>query len=192
MSARKNSRSQPGDYRVFLGAFPQGKLVERIQALREMYDPKTARITAPHVTLAGTYWRSGPPTLENERRAVSRLESVQRELSPFHLVVGGIRSFPPVSNPVVYLDVEVTPQMLATRRVLLDALGPDRHPVFAPHLTLAMRLGRRGAQEMLADLRDSPWHTRCWRLPVRALSLMQRGPDDPAWREIARIPLDGA
>ena len=44
------------DYRIFVGAFPGGDLGESIQAIRARYDPKTARITAPHVTLAGTYY----------------------------------------------------------------------------------------------------------------------------------------
>ena len=55
-----------GDYRIFVGVFPTGDLADRIQGLREQCDPVTARITAPHVTLAGTYWRTGPATPENE------------------------------------------------------------------------------------------------------------------------------
>jgi len=44
----------PGDYRIFVGAFPTGDFVDRVQALRKQRDPKTARITPPHVTLAET------------------------------------------------------------------------------------------------------------------------------------------
>jgi 2'-5' RNA ligase len=66
------------DYRIFIGAFPTGELAERIQAVRLQHDAKTARITAPHVTMAGTYWRSGPATPENERDAIARLQAVQR------------------------------------------------------------------------------------------------------------------
>ena len=58
------------DYRIFVGAFPEGDLADRIQAVRLQYDAKTARITAPHVTLAGTYWRSGPPIPENEATTI--------------------------------------------------------------------------------------------------------------------------
>jgi hypothetical protein len=43
------------DYRIFVGAFPEGDLADRIQAVRLQHDARTARITAPHVTLAGTY-----------------------------------------------------------------------------------------------------------------------------------------
>jgi hypothetical protein len=66
-----------GDYRVFVGAFPTGELAERIRAVRVQHDAKTARITAPHVTMAGTYWRSGPATPENECDAIARLQAAQ-------------------------------------------------------------------------------------------------------------------
>jgi hypothetical protein len=65
-----------GDYRIFVGAFPEGEVAERIQAVRSRHDAKTARITAPHVTMAGTYWRRGPATPENERD-LSPVEGVQ-------------------------------------------------------------------------------------------------------------------
>ena len=55
-----------GDYRIFVGVFPTGDLADRVQGLREQSDPVTARITAPHVTLAGTYWHTGPATPQNE------------------------------------------------------------------------------------------------------------------------------
>ena len=48
------------DYRIFVGAFLEGELANAVQAIRQQYDPVTARITPPHVTSAGTYWRSGP------------------------------------------------------------------------------------------------------------------------------------
>ena len=60
----------PGDYRIFVGAFPTGDFVDRVQALRKQHDPKTARITPPHVTLAGTYWRQGPATRDNETESI--------------------------------------------------------------------------------------------------------------------------
>jgi 2'-5' RNA ligase len=125
----------PHDYRVFVGAFPTGELAERIQAVRLQHDAKTARITAPHVTIAGTYWRSGPATLENERDAIVRLQAVQCRLQPFELALGGVESFLP-SNNVIYLRIERTASLLAARQVLLDALGPDTERRYTPHLTL--------------------------------------------------------
>lgn len=180
---------QPQDYRVFIGVFPQGDLANRIQALREQYDPVTARITAPHVTLAGTYWRSGPATPTNEAATIARLQVSQSEFQPFALSLGGIATFPPADRPVIYLQVAVTPELLAVRSALLNVLGRDKHRRFTPHLTLAMRLKGPAARQMVEQLQQSDWQTGRWSAPIDRLALMQRGPTDPAWREIATFSL---
>lgn len=174
------------DYRIFVGAFPTEPLNEQIQAMRQGYDAKTARITPPHVTLAGTYWRSGHATPENEAETIARLEAIQGEMAPFDLVLGGIEAFP---QGVIYLGVAVTEGLLAARAVLLKAMGPDKHPHFVPHLTLAMRLTPTGNEQMQAELRQTEWHTARWIVRMDELRLMQRGRDDPAWRTIYRLPL---
>ncbi len=189
------SGDKPGehsDYRIFAGAFPAGELAGRIQAVRERYDLKTSRITAPHVTVAGTSWRSGPATAEALAAdgTVARLERAQNQIKPFDLVLGGVESFLP-GTAVVYLRVEPTPGLLAARRALLDALGPDKHRVFTPHLTLTMRLGRQESESLLADLRRTEWGRGSWSVPLDHLWLMQRGPNDPAWRYVYRIELRG-
>jgi 2'-5' RNA ligase len=81
------------DYRIFVGAFPEGDLADRIQALRLRHDARTARITAPHVTLAGTYWRSGPPTPKNEAAVIEQLRSIESRLRLFELRIAGMESF---------------------------------------------------------------------------------------------------
>jgi 2'-5' RNA ligase len=143
------------------------------------------------VTLAGTYWRSGPATPENEAAALERLRASQDRLAPFDLLLGGIESFLPEA-PVIYLGVQATPELLEVRRVLTEALGSDKHTQrdhFSPHLTLAMKLSLAATEALYEELRRSEWHTGCWRVPVRQLQLMQRGPPDPAWRCIRTIPL---
>jgi 2'-5' RNA ligase len=184
-----------GDYRIFVGAFPSGGLAERIQLVRERHDAKTARITAPHVTVAGTYWRTGPASPENEAGTIARLQAVQAQIQPFELVLGGIQSFLP-GTPVIYLHVGLTDGLLAARRQLLETLGSDKHRHYAqhhyaPHLTLTMRLDKSKTQSLLAQLQQSEWHTGRWTVPIDHLWLMQRGPDDPAWRYIHRIELSG-
>ena len=179
-----------GDYRIFVGAFPTGELAERIQAVRVQHDAKTARITAPHVTMAGTYWRSGPAKPENERDTIAHLQDVQHRLQPFELALGGVESFLPFNN-VIYLHIERTAGLLAARKVLLDALGSDKERRYTPHLTLTMRLDKSEAQALLKELRRSEWHTGRWIVPLDHLWLMQRGPDDPAWRYIHRVSLLG-
>ena len=185
-----SSFQSSGDYRIFAGAFPTGELAERIQALRQRYDAKTARITAPHVTLAGTYWRTGPATPENEAEAIARLQDVQSRIQPFELTLGGVRSFLP-GTPVVYLHVELVDGLLAARRTLLEALGQDKHRRFVPHLTLTMRLGRDETRSLLAQLQQSEWHTGQWAVLIDRLWLMQRGPGDSAWRYTHRVDLTG-
>lgn len=176
------------DYRIFVGAFPTGELAARIQAVRARFDPKTAAITPPHVTLAGTYWRSGPATPENEAATIQTLRELDRQIPAFDLRLGGIRQFSP-DNPVIFLAVETTPELLSARAALLARLGRDKHAVFVPHLTLAMRLSSRQTAEMAAELQRTVWHTGSFAAPLRLLRLMQRGPADPAWRCIAEIPL---
>lgn len=176
------------DYRIFVGAFPEGELADRIQTIRTQYDPKTARITAPHVTLAGTYWRSGPADTANEAATIAKLLAVQTQLHPFALHLGGICTFPP-GQRVIYLGVEPTDALLAVRQTLLQVLGQDKHKRFTPHLTLAMRLNKGQSKAVFAELQNSAWHTGRWTGPIKQLWLMQRGPDDSAWRYIQRLDL---
>lgn len=182
--------SQQHDYRIFVGAFPQGELAQRIQAIREQYDPVTARITAPHVTLAGTYWRHGPATPEQEATTITQLQTLRGTLAAFPLHLGGIALFAPTERPVIYLQVEPTPALLAVRTALINGLGRDKHHHFTPHLTLAMRLKGPTARKMLDELHQSEWHNSRWQAPIERLSLMQRGPADPAWREIGQVTLE--
>lgn len=177
-----------GDYRIFVGAFPNSTRIDDVQALREQHDPKTARITAPHVTLAGTYWRSGPATPENEAETIERLLAVQDQLKPFDLTLGGIRAF---GWRVIYLDVAPTDDLLAMRQTLIKAIGPDKHRSFTPHLTLTMRLKKQKSTALLSELQESIWHTTRWTELISTVWLMQRGPNDSAWRYIQHLDLAG-
>ncbi len=176
------------DYRIFIGAFPIGDLADRIQRVRQQYDAKTARLTPPHVTLAGTYWRSGPPTPENEAATIERLLSVRDRLPPIDLILGGVETFLP-DVPVIYLRVEPTPALLEVRRVLMDIVGSDKHRAFTPHLTLTMRLTDDRTRALLAELRCTDWQTTTFAQRLDHVRLMQRGPHDPAWRDIQHIAL---
>ncbi len=182
----KKPRQRTGDYRIFVGAFPSGELANRLQTVREDVDAKTAKITAPHVTLAGTYWRSGPATVKNEANIITQLTLLAPKLSPFELQLENIRTF---GHRVLYLGVEQSPSLLAMRSALIKILGEDKHRRFTPHLTLAMRLKRPLFDDALAKLRESEWGNGRFTAPINELHLMQRGPDDPAWRSILTIPL---
>ena len=141
------------------------------------------------MTLAGTYWRSGPATLENESDLIARLRAAQTSIAPFDLRLGGIRRF---GNRVLYLGVQPTDGLLDARKKLLRVMGPDKHRRFRPHLTLAMRLSAAEMDAVARELQETDWETERWVVPVETLHLMQRGPDDPAWRLIAEVALRGA
>ena len=174
------------DYRIFVGAFPEGDLADRIQAVRLRHDVKTARITNPHVTMAGTYWRSGLPTPENEAAMIKRLRSIESQLHPFEMKIGGIATFLP-GNPVIYLHIEPTPELLSARQILLDVIGQDKQRHFTPHLTLTMRLDQSKTGARLAQLRQTDGHTQRWNVTIDQMWLMQRGAQDSAWRSIHRV-----
>lgn len=182
-------RRRHGDYRIFVGAFPGGELGRRLQALRQRIDPPTARISAPHVTLAGSYWRSGPPTPENKSALMARLEEAQTTIAPFDLLLGGIRRF---GNRVLYLGVKPTDGLLNARKKLLRIIGRDKHRRFRPHLTLAMRLSAAEMDAVARELQETVWETERWTVPIETLHLMQRGPNDPAWRAIGELQLTGS
>ncbi|MEM7113623.1 MAG: 2'-5' RNA ligase family protein [Chloroflexota bacterium] len=175
-----------GDYRIFVGAFPTGALAEQIQVVREQYDWKTAGITAPHVTLAGTYWRLGKGVPEEETAVIRTLTTCLANLPAFDLHLGGIRTF---GNRIAYLEVKMTPELEDTRRTLVQCLGQDKHRRFTPHLTLSMRLKARKTAVMVNELRETAWHHGQFIAPITELHLMQRNQQDPAWRSIARFPL---
>jgi 2'-5' RNA ligase len=176
------------DYRIFVGAFPEGELAERIQAVRVQHDAKTARITAPHVTMAGTYWRSGSPTPENEARTIEQLHSIEDQLPPFEMQIGGVDTFLP-ETPVIYLHIEPTPELLTARAALLHVIGQDKQRRFTPHLTLTMRLDQNKTEALLPQLRQIDWLRQWHSVSIDHLWLMQRGPNDPAWRYIHRVEM---
>jgi len=181
-------RLRIGDYRIFMGAFPTGELAQQIQAVCEQYDLQTAQITAPHVTLAGTYWRTGPATPENEANLIEKLGLLSGKIRPFTLHLGGIYTF---GERVVYLGVAQSESLDFVRRSLMKPAGKDKHRQFKPHLTLATRLQQPDFTEMVTELRQTAWHTEQFVARITELRLMQRGADDAAWRAIYTMPLRG-
>ena len=182
----KVPRQRIGDYRVFVGAFPTGEMAESLQKTREEIDSKTAQITPPHVTIAGTYWRNGKPTQAGAQGLINRLETLSGTLKAFDLQLGGIQTF---GERVIYLGIHPSEPMLTIRRALMNTIGKDKHRRFRPHLTLAMRLKQPAFNKTLLTLRDSEWHHGRFSTPITELYLMQRGPDDPIWRNIHTIHL---
>ena len=182
----KAPRQRIGDYRIFIGAFPTGELADNIQQVRKDVDPTTAKITYPHVTLAGVYWRNGKATRAGAQGLIDKLDELSGKLRIFDLEMGGIQTF---GERVIYLGVKPTDPMQAVRRALINTIGEDKHRRFKPHLTLAMRLEQPAFDETLAKLRESEWENGRYSTPITELHIMQRGENDPAWRSIHTIDL---
>ena len=108
------------------------------------------------------------------------------KIKVFNLELGGIRTF---GRRVVYLGVKPTDDLLKVRDTLLRLAGRDKQRRFTPHLTLAMRLDQTDMTAMVAELQTSEWENGRFPAPIHELRLMQRGPDDPAWRSIYTLPL---
>ena len=85
--------------------------------------------------LVGAFPTGASATPDNELEAIAHLQAIENRLKPFELVIGGVESFLPFNN-VTYLRIERTAGLLAARKVLLDALGPDKERLYTPHLTL--------------------------------------------------------
>jgi hypothetical protein len=136
--------------------------------------------------MAGTYWRNGSPTLENE--AHDRAADRSSRLRPFEMKIGGVETFLP-DTAVIYLHIEPTPELLAVRGTLLRVIGQDKQRHFTPHLTLTMRLDARQTEALLKQLQQTAWLRQPWSITIDHLWLMQRGPNDPAWRYIHRDEL---
>ncbi len=179
-------RQRIGDYRIFVGAFLTGELETAVQTIREKYDLKTAKICPPHVTIAGTYWRTGKPTAKNEKELIAQLETWLPKLNVFELDLGTIRTF---GNRVVFLDVKMSEALQDARRTLQNVMGQDKHRRFTPHCTLAMRLEPDAVQTMVDELRETEWHNGRFTQAVTELQLMQRGENDPTWRPILTTSL---
>ena len=184
--ASLNPRQRAGDYRIFVGAFPTGEFIDKIQDLRQQFDWKTSQITAPHVSLAGTYWRSGPATFENEHDLIARLDPLGSTLSRFDMYLGGIHTF---GHRVIYLGVKPTEGLLTVRNKLIGVIGQDKHRRFRPHLTLAMRLKGPVFDQVLSQIRTSELSSERFATTINELHLMQRGLADPVWHSISTFPL---
>ena len=77
-----------------------------------------------------------------KQHTIERLRSIENQLHPFEMKIGGVETFLP-DNPVIYLHIEPTPELLATRQAMLHVIGQDKQRHFTPHLTLTMRLDAR-------------------------------------------------
>jgi 2'-5' RNA ligase len=175
---------------LFIGVFLSGDLAEQLQAIRQRYSTGTDCSTPPHVTIVRTFWPSDLAPPESGMEIMARLQAVQSQIRPFELRLGGVETFCSPKR-VLYLAVEATEGLLATRHKLLETLGLNDLRPFMPHLTLAKGLSQDQFEALLAQLKKTQWHRGRWSIQVDQLQLMRRTVDGSAWHCIQRIGLWG-
>lgn len=113
--------------------FPPTGIIEEMDRLREMYDPKSASICPAHISLSEPL-----PSLPT----AAELEEIRHELShipPFHLHYGPLRSFLP--HPGVTYAVSPEESLRDLRLAIHTASifnhVPRRREHIAPHITIA-------------------------------------------------------
>jgi 2'-5' RNA ligase len=121
---------------VFVIALPE-PLGARVEALRRRFDPASARIAPPHISVT--------QPLAEEPNDIGRadLGALLAEFPPFEIRVGPARAFP--GSTVVYLAVEPGEPVLAMRAAA-HATGLFRTDLpytegFVPHVTIREWLG---------------------------------------------------
>lgn len=130
-------------YAVVFLPEPVGSVVDR---LRTRYDPRSAEVIGAHLTLAGPF--AGATGLE----ALSRMLPALHRMAAFDVVLGGVKTFLPVT-PVVYFEVGPREPLYRLHQVFHDTRlwGPPRHP-FVPHVTIAEHEGEAEARRVMDEL----------------------------------------
>jgi len=113
--------------------YPNKEVLDRTNSLRKRYDSHYSLIP-PHVTLIE------PFESENEEEVIRHLESVVKEIPPFHLSINKIKSFIP-TTPVLYFAFEQNEMLHKLNQSLnTGILKHEPKYQYIPHLTFAQNL----------------------------------------------------
>jgi 2'-5' RNA ligase len=148
----------PGAYGIFVLAELAGEAGERIRAIQERYDPKLARQSPPHVTLAGSSG-VGPivPSTPTERiREV--LAPIAAGAPPLTLPFERPHRFMSTNIVVLPLDPHGPLRALHERVAHSGLTFARARFTFTPHATLSFypTLSRDALRELLAVRVDAP------------------------------------
>ena len=163
--------------------FPPTGVIEPVDALRRLYDPKTASICQAHISLSEPL--QAPLTNEQLREIRTALSAVQ----PYDIRYGPLRSFPP--HPGVCYSIAPEAEFRRLRAVLHSTSAfagiPLQHEHIAPHMTIAEFISLERTAELLHQLSGKvPEGT------FRCDSVAYAVPNDDFYFErILEIPLDG-
>ena len=128
--------------------FPPTGVIEPVDALRRLYDPKTASICQAHISLSEPL--QAPLTNEQLREIRTALSVVQ----PYDIQYGPLRSFPP--HPGVCYSIAPEAEFRRLRAVLHSTSAfagiPLQHEHIAPHMTIAEFISLERTAELLRQL----------------------------------------
>lgn len=172
----------PGAHGTFVIAELGGEAGARIRALQARFDPKLARESPPHVTIAGSSGLGVIPPDVPRARVLEQLAPVGRELPPLTLPLGRPERFPGTNIVVLPLDPH------GPIRALHDRIAASGLPfarakfTFTPHATLSFypTLTDAALRELLAVRVAEP------AIIDRLVVSYTRSPQPPVrWGEIA-------
>jgi 2'-5' RNA ligase len=156
-----------------------------VEDLRRELHPKHAHLPA-HVTVL-------PPRALHVREedAVAALQEACRNVEPFEIGLGDVRSFAPVT-PTVFLQVEHGAYRV---RELHDALNTqvfhcDEQWPFMPHLTIVKVDSLERAQDVLA-ISQQRWaeYKGSRRVLFESLTFVRESAQEEHWIDLASVPL---
>ena len=149
--AKDTSRWEEWQLEYRFGAFsifPPTGVIEPVDALRRLYDPKTASICQAHISLSEPL--QAPLTNEQLREIRTALAAVQ----PYDIQYGPLRSFPP--HPGVCYAIAPEVKFRRLRAVLHETSAfagiPLHHEHIAPHITIAEFISLARTAELLHQL----------------------------------------
>ena len=167
----------PGAHGTFILAELGGEAGAQIRAIQARFDPKLARESPPHVTIAGSSGLGVVPPDVPRARVLELLAAVGRETPPLVLPFGRPERFPGTNIVVLPLDPH------GAIRALHDRIARSGLPfarakfTFTPHATLSFypTLTADALRALLAVRADGPAvidrlvvsHTRSPQPPVR-------------------------
>lgn len=128
--------------------FPPPGVIERVDALRERYDPVSAAYCRAHVSLSEPLPRPLDEPLLTELRAALAL------VEPFEVRYGPLRGFPPYPGVAYAVHPEEPFRALrdAVHATALFAGSPLARKEIAPHMTVAEFVTVERTEELLREL----------------------------------------
>ena len=143
---------------IFILAELPGEAGEQVRAIQQRFDPKLARLTPPHITLAGSSGVGTIPTDTPVARIREALEPIARSTAPMSL-----QFFPPhrfMQTEIISLPLDPHGPLRALHeRIARSGLPFQRARFqFSPHCTLSFypTLTPQNERELLAVRVDAP------------------------------------